>query len=92
MTLGTLREQLLYPNHQRAISNLQVLTTLEQVNLSNLVKKFGGLDALEDWSPVLSVGEQQRLVFARLRLTEPVYALLDEATSALDNQCLRYSQ
>ncbi|MEQ9487265.1 ATP-binding cassette domain-containing protein [Coleofasciculus sp. F4-SAH-05] len=33
---------------------------------------------------VLSLGEQQRLTFARLLLNQPKYAILDEATSALD--------
>lgn len=33
---------------------------------------------------MLSLGEQQRLAFARLLLTRPRYAILDEATSALD--------
>ena len=37
-----------------------------------------------DWANVLSLGEQQRLAFARLLLTRPRYAILDEATSALD--------
>ena len=30
------------------------------------------------------MGEQQRVAFARLLLTQPPYAILDEATSALD--------
>ena len=33
---------------------------------------------------MLSLGEQQRLIFARLLLNQPKYAILDEATSALD--------
>jgi putative ATP-binding cassette transporter len=37
-----------------------------------------------DWADVLSLGEQQRLAFARLLLATPQYAVLDEATSALD--------
>ena len=43
-----------------------------------------GLDATGDWSSILSLGEQQRLAFARLLLAAPPVALLDEATSALD--------
>jgi vitamin B12/bleomycin/antimicrobial peptide transport system ATP-binding/permease protein len=35
---------------------------------------------------MLSLGEQQRLIFACLLLNKPKYAILDEATSALDPQ------
>lgn len=46
--------------------------------------RFGGLDAAQDWAKVLSVGEQQRVAFARVLLAAPRYAVLDEASSALD--------
>ena len=49
-----------------------------------LAERFGGLDVIEDWERVFSMGEQQRVAFARLLLTQPRYAILDEATSALD--------
>jgi ABC-type uncharacterized transport system fused permease/ATPase subunit len=50
------------------------------------------LDHVADWSGMLSLGEQQRLAFARLLLAAPKLALLDEATSALDtkNEALLY--
>jgi ABC-type uncharacterized transport system fused permease/ATPase subunit len=50
------------------------------------------LDYVADWSGILSLGEQQRLAFARLLLAAPRLALLDEATSALDttNEGLLY--
>lgn len=44
------------------------------------------LDYVADWSGILSLGEQQRLAFARLLLAAPRLALLDEATSALDTK------
>ena len=86
MILGSLREQLLYPNAHREIPDEELESVLHQVNLPELLSKVGGFDAELDWSSVLSIGEQQRLAFARLLLNRPRYALLDEATSALDLQ------
>ncbi len=86
MILGTLRQQLLYPHTDSNISDERLYQVLQQVNLANLPDKVGGLDVELSWSDVLSLGEQQRLAFARLLLTQPNYAILDEATSALDVQ------
>ncbi|MBD1892245.1 ABC transporter ATP-binding protein/permease [Coleofasciculus sp. FACHB-SPT9] len=84
MVLGTLRDQLLYPNTHLEVDDEHLKQVLEQVNLAGLEERFGGFDAQEDWADVLSLGEQQRLTFARLLLNKPNYAILDEATSALD--------
>jgi len=94
MLLGTLRSQLLYPNHDLPVSDEELLDLLQQVNLPGLAARFGGLDVEMDWHKVLSVGEQQRLGFARLLLTRPLFAILDEATSALDsaNEASLYRQ
>jgi vitamin B12/bleomycin/antimicrobial peptide transport system ATP-binding/permease protein len=86
MILGTLRQQLLYPHTDSQIPDAQLEEALRQVNLADLSEKVGGLDVELSWSDVLSLGEQQRLAFARLLLTKPSYAILDEATSALDVQ------
>lgn len=84
MILGTLREQLLYPNVDLEINDQKLQKILEMVNLPDLAERFGGFDLKKDWSEVLSLGEQQRVAFARLLITRPSYAILDEATSALD--------
>ena len=86
MILGTLRQQLLYPHTDSHVGDERLRQVLEEVNLGNLIEKVGGLDVELSWSDVLSLGEQQRLAFARLLLTNPNYAILDEATSALDVQ------
>lgn len=84
MILGTLREQLLYPNLHLTVDNPQLLQVLQAVNLGDLPQRVGGFEQIIDWGNLLSLGEQQRLVFARILLTQPKYAILDEATSALD--------
>ncbi|ELR98134.1 ABC transporter ATP-binding protein/permease [Gloeocapsa sp. PCC 73106] len=84
MILGTLRQQLLYPQTDSHISTEELFQVLHRVNLGDLPEKVGGLDVELAWSDVLSLGEQQRLAFARLLLTKPAFAILDEATSALD--------
>lgn len=84
MLLGTLRDQLLYPNLDVTVSDDDLHAALQQVNLKDLPDRVGGFDVELDWATVLSLGEQQRLAFARLLLTNPRYAVLDEATSALD--------
>ena len=84
MRQGTLRSQLLYPQQEREIADKKLLELLVSVNLPDTAAQFGGLDTELDWSKVLSVGEQQRVAFARVLLRAPRYAMLDEATSALD--------
>lgn len=85
MLLGSLRSQLLYPQLKLEITDEALQRLLERVNLPDLAARFGGLEAELDWAKVLSVGEQQRIAFARVLLLAPRYAILDEATSALDN-------
>ncbi|WP_422202412.1 ABC transporter ATP-binding protein/permease [Aquabacterium sp.] len=94
LPLGDLRTQLLYPNTERDISDAELHEWLRAVNLPDLARRFGGLQAELDWGKVLSAGEQQRLAFARALLAKPRYLLLDEATSALDgaNEALLYGQ
>lgn len=84
MILGSLRSQLLYPNSSSQVDEEKLRHVLASVNLADLPERLGGFDADLDWAEILSLGEQQRLAFARLLLTEPRYAILDEATSALD--------
>ena len=84
MLLGSLREQLCYPQTPDRFSDEQLRHVLDQVRLSELVKRYPDLDIKQDWPRLLSLGEQQRLAFARLLLNSPCFVVLDEATSALD--------
>ena len=84
MILGTLRSQLLYPHGDLKITDAELQEVLEKVNLPDLAERFGGFEVEKDWADVLSLGEQQRLAFARILINRPRYVILDEATSALD--------
>ena len=94
MLLGSLREQLLYPLGDRNIGDEALSAVLSRVNLADLPERVGGFDIELDWGHLLSLGEQQRLAFARLLLAKPGCVFLDEATSALDeaNEARLYDQ
>jgi vitamin B12/bleomycin/antimicrobial peptide transport system ATP-binding/permease protein len=84
LPLGTLSSTLLYPRgNPCAVSRARLAEVLELVGLSNLKDR---LDSEENWSQLLSLGEQQRLAFARILLVEPAILFMDEATSALDER------
>jgi len=80
--LGTLAGALLYPLADRfRFSTPQLIAALEEVGLGAVA---GELDVVENWPHRLSLGEQQRLVFARILLAKPAIIFLDEATSGVD--------
>jgi len=82
---GTLRSQLVYPSSASPLDDEALLRILQQVHLPRLAERAGGLDAVQDWDKLLSVGEQQRLAFGRVLVHAPRIVFLDEATSALDS-------
>lgn len=79
--IATLRQAIGYPGLTRPVEDDQLRLVLEECRLSFLA---GRLDDMEDWAQVLSLGEQQRLAFARVLLQQPDILILDEATTALD--------
>lgn len=83
MLLGTLKEQISYPNSKDEFDLEDIDKVLRRVGLEQLVKDHN-VNEVKDWTRVLSVGEQQRLAFARVLLNEPEFVILDEGTSALD--------
>lgn len=81
---GTLRSQMIYPDTRTDLEDQALLDILRDVCLPDLAERVGGLDAEQDWEKLLSMGEQQRLAFARVLVRKPRLVILDEATSALD--------
>ncbi len=87
LPLGTLRNAVTYPGSPDHFSDVRVRQALERCDLGNLVAK---LDLVERWDRELSLGEQERLAFARLLLHKPAWVFLDEATAALDEDSQRH--
>lgn len=84
MVLGSLRSQLLYGVARKGLLDRELIAVLDQVRLTEMFRRVGGLDAVLDWPNILGTGEQQRLAFARLLLIKPSFVFLDEATTAMD--------
>ena len=61
----------------------ELVHTLEMVCLEPYTDR---LDEVADWPNHLSLGEQQRIAFARVLLQKPELVFLDEATSAMDGR------
>ena len=80
LVLGSLRRALSYPR-TAAAPDAEIARILKLVGLEHFAAR---LDDTDDWSRILSLGEQQRLAFARILLIRPDWIFLDEATSALD--------
>lgn len=84
LPLGTLRRALCYPlADTSAVDDKTLIALLHDVDLDGLA---GRLDTTDDWSRILSLGEQQRIAFARVLIARPDWIFLDEATSALDER------
>jgi vitamin B12/bleomycin/antimicrobial peptide transport system ATP-binding/permease protein len=84
LPLGSLAEVIHYPRTLECMeSDAVIFDVLNRINLQKLVPD---IDVVDDWSKRLSLGEQQRLAFARLLLIKPALVFLDEATSALDEK------
>lgn len=81
LPLGDLRTAIAYPNTAVAEDDERLKQALRQVNLAHLAER---LELSQDWTRILSIGEQQRLAFARVLFNRPRVVFLDESTSAMD--------
>ena len=81
LPLGSLRRAIYYPQPVPENTDDNLAGLLERFGLQKLA---GQLDTVDDWSRILSLGEQQRLAFIRILLLRPDIVFLDESTSALD--------
>lgn len=83
LPLGTLRDALAYPRPSSDFTAEAMAGALRRCGLEGFAER---LDEEERWDRTLSLGEQQRLAFARVLLQRPRWVFLDEATAALDEE------
>jgi len=91
MVQGSLRAQLVYPQSEEGADDQLIRQALGKVNFIEVLNRVDGdFNRVVDWTNVLSLGEQQRVSFARIFLRKPLLAFLDEATSSLDEESERH--
>jgi len=91
LVLGTLRDQIIYPNskeemEKKNVTDLDLERLLELVDPSKNILKTWQWDDTKDWFHAFSGGQKQRVAMARLFYHRPKYAILDECTSAVSDE------
>lgn len=80
MPIGTLAQVICYPSSV-ANDNSYLEKMLEKVGLEYLAPN---LNIEDQWSMILSLGEQQRIALLRVVVNRPDVVFMDEVTSAID--------
>jgi putative ATP-binding cassette transporter len=83
LALGLLREVIAYPGDVSRFDDTTIRAALIRTGLGNLIER---LDEKERWDKILSVGEQQRLILARLLIHAPRWVFLEDAMLSMDTE------
>ncbi|GAA5542583.1 inner membrane ABC transporter ATP-binding protein YddA [Brucella sp. NBRC 113783] len=81
----SLKQLVSLPGDAGSFSDLAVAAVLHEAGLGEFIEKMNDSDAGgAPWDMVLSGGQKQKIVLARILLHKPSIIFLDEATGALD--------
>jgi len=80
---ATFRELVVRPGREHDVSDDEIATVLQELDLGHALKRVGGLDEEGDFSHVLSLGEQQLLAIARVLLAKPAFVVLHNPGTTL---------
>lgn len=94
-TTGNLRDQIIYPSSYDEMIELgynddYLYHILREVKLEYLLEREGNFNVVKDWKDVLSGGEKQRILIARVLFKSPKFVVLDEATNAVSTDVEDY--
>ena len=84
MMRRSVADSLAYPLRLRGMSRAAA-----HKKVAACAESFGLADLLENWAPMLSGGEKQKLSLARALITEPDILFLDEPCASLDGRATR---
>lgn len=83
---GTLRELLVRNWDREAIGDAEMQQALAAFGIESTLERAGGFDTEQNWTELLSLGEQQLVAVARVVMATPRYVLLDRLSSSLDSE------
>jgi putative ATP-binding cassette transporter len=81
LPIDTLKDVIAYPSSSETFTEDEIHSALIECQLGHLKDQ---LNVEENWAQYLSLGEQQRLGFARALLHQPDWLLMDESTASVD--------
>jgi putative ATP-binding cassette transporter len=80
---GRLREVLVRTGREAEVGDERIVAVLRALEIERVLAHTGGLGEERDWDDILSLGEHQLLLVARLVLAAPRFALLHQIGTTL---------
>ena len=82
---GPLRWVLEGATHPNEGPDDRIFALLRELNLEQIVRQAGGLDAERDWGTLFSLSEQQLLALVHILLAAPQFVFLDRLDTTLSS-------